>query len=125
MNRNLETAGERIAIVCALPWVDELIDEATGRERNDMDSGAASVAVHVESTNRPFDTTAWEPLTRGAWRLRDEVVIEDVCSSGFDLHVGGGPDHAELRWLRGSEFASATWLPADRPIVDVLRSSLA
>ncbi len=106
MTGTLETAGERITIACDLPWVDELIKEATGGEPNGMDSGPATIAVQVESTNRPFGTSAWEPLTRGAWRLRDEVVIEDACSSGFDLRVSGRPDHAEFtfRWrppLRG------------------------
>jgi hypothetical protein len=100
VNRILETAGERIAIACAMPWVDELIDEATARDRQTESFGPVSLAVNVESSNKPFDTAAWEPLTRGAWRFRDEVVMEDVCSSGFDMRALGGPDHPEFtfRW---------------------------
>jgi hypothetical protein len=98
--KTFETAGERIAISCALPWVTDLIEEATATEGLSGDFGQGTLTVEVESTNRPFETTAWEPLTRGAWRRRDEVVIEDACSSGFDMHVQGGPDHAEFvfRW---------------------------
>lgn len=100
MRGTLETAGERIAIDCALPWVDDLIAEATAGERRDDSSGPATIDVRVESSNRSFDTTDWEPLTRGAWRLRDEVVIEDACSSGFDLRLQGRPDHVDFtfRW---------------------------
>jgi hypothetical protein len=106
----LETAGERISIECALPWVDELIEEATAHACHHEDNGPVTLAVRVESTSRPFDTTAWEPLTRGAWRLRDKVVIEDACSSGFDLCLQGAPDNAEFtfRWrppLRGQAAA--------------------
>ena len=66
----LTTAGERIAIDCDLPWVDELINEATAGERRDADAERATLAVRVESSSRPFHTTAWEPVTRGAWRWR-------------------------------------------------------
>ena len=88
----LATAGERILIGCDLPWVDELIAEATAGERRKGDTERATVAVQVESSNRAFDTGAWEPLTRGAWRLRNEVVIEDACSSGFNVLVHGEPE---------------------------------
>jgi hypothetical protein len=98
--RTLETAGEQIEIACALPWVSELIEEAAAAESHAGDFGPGTLTVEVESTNRAFETDAWEPLTRGAWRRRDEVVIEDACSSGFDMHLHGGPDHAEFtfRW---------------------------
>jgi hypothetical protein len=100
VRRILETAGERIAIDSALPWVDNLIEEATAGERRDVDSGTATLAVHIESSNRPFEITDWEPLTRDAWRFRDEVVIEDACSSGFDMHLRGRPDSIDFtfRW---------------------------
>jgi hypothetical protein len=87
MKVTLETAGERIAIDCALPWVDELIDEAAAGELDTWSASPPTLAVRVESTNRSFVDGEWEPLTRGAWRLQDCVVIEDVCSSGFDVMV--------------------------------------
>ena len=106
MDGILETGGERLHIISAIPWVDELIDEATSGAVHHGDDTAASVVVNIESTNRAFDTSSWEPLTRSAWRLRDEVVMEDVCSSGFDLRLRCTPDDVEFtyRWrprLRG------------------------
>jgi 8-oxo-dGTP diphosphatase len=38
--------------------------------------------------------------------------------------VAGTPvprEHAALRWLSADELDSVGWLPADRPIVDLLR----
>jgi hypothetical protein len=111
MKGTLQTAGEQIAIDCVLRWVAELIDEAAAGELAEGDPGTATtLAVCVESTNRPFHNAAWEPLTRGAWRLGDEVVIEDVCSSGFDLLVHGRRELPEFsfRWrpaLRGQASA--------------------
>jgi hypothetical protein len=98
--RTLETAGERIDITCSLPWVAELIEEVTGSNGHGTESGPGTLAVEVESTNRAFETSGWEPLTRGAWKRQDEVVMEDVCSSGFDLRVHAGPHHTEFtfRW---------------------------
>lgn len=110
MKGTLQTAGEQIAIDCALPWVAELIDEAAAGELAKAVSGTATLAVCVESTNRSFHDATWEPLTRGAWRLGEEVVIEDVCSSGFDLLLNGGRELPEFnfRWrptLRGQAAA--------------------
>ncbi len=113
MKRTLQTAGERISIESALPWVDALIDEATAGDLDAWNVGAPTLAVQVQSSNRPFANVAWEPLTRGAWKSRDGVVIEDVCSSGFDLQVRvteGTPEFS-FRWrpaLRGQ--AAATLL---------------
>ena len=106
----LTTAGERIAIDCDLSWVDELIDEATAGERRDADAERATLAVRVESSSRPFHTTAWEPVTRGAWRRAKEVVMEDVCGSGFDLRLAGAAERMDFtyRWrpkLRGQVVA--------------------
>lgn len=108
MNGVLETGGEHLQINCAIPWVEELIDEAApGDLRHVEHAGAnATVTVNIESTSRAFHNAAWEPLTRGAWRQRDEVVMEDVCSSGFDLHLccASGDAEFNFRWrphLRG------------------------
>ena len=106
----LTTAGERIAIDCDLAWVDELINEATAGERRDADAERATLAVRVESSSRPFHTTAWEPVTRGAWRRAKEVVLEDVCGSGFDLRLASGAErHYEPRampYFRRSHISS-------------------
>lgn len=110
MKRTLPTAGEVISIDSALPWVDALIDEAAAGELDSWNVGAPTVAVHVDSSNRAFDHVSWEPLTRGAWKSREGVVIEDVCSSGFDLlaRVGGDAPEFSFRWrpaLRGQAAA--------------------
>jgi hypothetical protein len=104
--RTLVTAGERVAIACALPWVGALIEEAAPTERDESGFGPATLTVDVESSKRAFDTAGWEPLTRGAWRRGGEVVIEDACSSGFDLRLHTAAEHPEFtfRWrpqLRG------------------------
>ena len=41
--------------------------------------------------------------------------------------VSGEPrahEHAELRWLAAGELDGVDWLPADRPLVDLLRAGL-
>jgi hypothetical protein len=99
----LTTAGERIAINCELPWVDALIDEAVSGERRNLNGEEPTLAVHIESSSRSFPTIGWEPVTRGAWRLGNEVVMEDVCGSGFDLRLrcGPGPLLFSYRWRPG------------------------
>lgn len=116
MNGVLDSGGERLQIGSAIAWVDELIEEATAGEIHRGDRQGASVMVNVESTNRAFHSNAWEPLTRGAWRQRDEVVMEDVCSSGFDLHVRCTPDDVEFtyRWRPRPRGQAAAWLLRSR-----------
>jgi hypothetical protein len=88
MNATLETGGERLLITSAIPWVGELIEEAAAGElRRYNPDHPASVVVNIESSNHAYITSSWEPLTRGAWRQGNEVVMEDVCSSGFDLRL--------------------------------------
>jgi hypothetical protein len=87
MARYLDTAGERIAIECSLPWVAELIAEGSGGQLAKSVPPGVSINVHVEREREPFRTRGWEPLTRGAWRRQAEVVVENACTSGFDLHV--------------------------------------
>jgi hypothetical protein len=106
MNATLETGGERLRITCAIPWVAELIEEAAAGELHRDDHHPASVDVNVESSNHAFEISSWEPLTRGAWRQQSEVVIEDACSSGFDVRLLGTREVTDFtfRWrprLRG------------------------
>jgi len=96
----LDTAGERLAIDCALPWVAELVAEGAGGELRDGSFGDATVHVGIESDRRPFATDGWEPLTRGAWARGGEVVLENACTTGFDLRLECSAEQASFtyRW---------------------------
>lgn len=60
-------------------------------------------------------------------RLGDDVPVQDgggVLRVWTGRIVAGTPvprEHAALRWLSADELDSVDWLPADRPIVDLLR----
>jgi hypothetical protein len=96
----LHTAGERLAIESGLPWLEELIREGAGGELTESESAPASVRVHVEAERRPFDTRGWEVLARGAWQRDGELVMENACTAGFDLHLRCTPNQAifTYRW---------------------------
>jgi hypothetical protein len=111
----LSTAGARVSVDCALPWVEELIAEGTGRE---LESGAvsgASLHVRVQDDRGPFDTRGWQGVTRGAWCRSGEVVVENACTAGFDLRLTCTPSHAEFTYR---------WRPSrrDRTASRILRS---
>lgn len=113
MNATLETGGERLHINCAIRWVGDLIEEAAAGELRRDDQHRATVIVNVESSSNAYDTSSWEPLTRGAWRRHGEVVIEDACSSGFDVRLLAAGEVTEftLRWRpRMSGRAASTLL---------------
>jgi hypothetical protein len=114
MRATLDTAGERVAIECALPWVAELITEGACGALEGRDGRGATALIRVEAGGQPFDTRGWQPLTRGAWHRDGEVVVENACTAGFDLHVKGAP-HPELTYR---------WRPPvrDRVVARVLRS---
>ena len=100
MTAFLASGGECVQFESALPWVMELIEEGAAGELRPTRSSIASMHVQVEAAHQAFDIDGWEPLTRGAWRRDREVVIENVCTSGFDLHFWYTVDHADLtfRW---------------------------
>jgi len=111
----LDTAGERLSIESSLPWVMDLIAEGAAGELRLSDPSAASVKVRVEAERRSFDTSGWRLLARGAWERNGELVLENACTAGFDLHVSCRSDHAEFTYR---------WRPPrrDRAAARVLRS---
>lgn len=115
MRAFLETAGERVAFECSLPWVADLIAEGAGGELVETESARASVEVRVEARRQAFATDGWELLARGAWRRDGEVVVENACTAGFDLHLRCLPDRADFTYR---------WRPPvrDRAAARVLRS---
>src|SRR5438128_945955 len=117
MHGYLETAGELIDVESALDWASRLIVEAADGELHAAPrGGTASIAVRIEADDGPFDTAGWEQVTRGAWRRRDEVVIRDACTAGFDLHVRGGTGAPEFtfRWRPPVRSHAAAWLLRSR-----------
>jgi hypothetical protein len=100
MHAFLDTAGERLAIECSLSWVTDLIAEGASGELKESDAAGASLTMRVEADRRTFDTRGWDLLARGAWVRKGELVIENACTAGFDLHVRCTPEHAVFtyRW---------------------------
>jgi hypothetical protein len=111
----LETAGESLAIESELDWVAELIAEGCAGELRPGGADGASVSVRVEKERRPFRTSGWQLLTRGAWRHDGMVVVENICTAGFDLHLSYSGDGVQLTYR---------WRPPrrDRAAARVLRS---
>lgn len=100
MNGHLFTAGECVALSSSLDWVSDLIAEGAGDDLRSGDAAEASVFVRVEAERSPFETRGWELLARGVRRRAGKVVIENVCTAGFDVHVscsGGWPEFT-YRW---------------------------
>jgi hypothetical protein len=83
----LHTAGEVVQLDSQVGWVSALLREgsagtlAAGRSTN------PTLRVTIERSGRAFETPRWTPVTRDAWSLHGRVVIENVCSSGFDLRA--------------------------------------
>ena len=116
MHGFLDTAGECLDIECALPWVAELLAEGSGGELRQGEASNTSVRVSVEAGGQAFRTDGWEVLTRGAWRRSGEVVVEDACTAGFDLHVRCTRERAEFtyRWRPPLRDRAAAWLLRSR-----------
>jgi hypothetical protein len=83
----LDTAGETLALSSELEWVAELMLEGAAEGLRRAEATKPSVHIRVESTASAFDTRRWDVLTRGAWQREGEVVVENACTSGFDLHL--------------------------------------
>src|SRR3954452_4739089 len=109
MLASFESAGLHVDIDCELPWVGDLISEGTAGELCPPAGLPASLRVQVESDRRPFTAPGWRYMSRGVWERRDEVVIEDVCTTGFDLHAEVLGDRATFtyRWRPGPRSRTA------------------
>jgi hypothetical protein len=100
MQAVLDTAGERLQVDCEPAWIAELLAEgAAGAMWTGSDFGS-TVDIRIEADRRPFQTKRWPLLARGATAHDGEVVVENVLTSGFDVHVRCADEHAELtfRW---------------------------
>jgi hypothetical protein len=115
MAETLDTAGERLQIHSDLGWVSDVIEEgAAGSLRTGAEPGA-TVSIAVEADKTAFNTRDWPLLARGARARGNDVVIENVLTSGFDVLVHCSEEHAEFTFR---------WRPParDRVVARVLRS---
>jgi len=111
----LHTAGERVELTCALPWIADALTEGAAGQLTSVDGAAPDIRVTVERDSAAFDVTGWRVLTRDAWYREGQVVIRNACSSGLDLWVTAGEPTVEL---------TARWRPSgrERALAAVARS---
>ncbi|MFL6048699.1 MAG: hypothetical protein ACJ738_02895 [Gaiellales bacterium] len=91
-----------IRIESDLDWVDELLTEgAAGQLEPSALQDGRPLLLRIEAEGRPFSRRGWEIVTRGVWRHGCETIFENVCATGFDLHleVSGGTAAFTYRWL--------------------------
>jgi hypothetical protein len=115
MRSILHTAGERVELTCAVPWIGDVIAEGAAGQLTPADGVTPDVRVTVERDPAAFDVTGWRVLTRDAWYRDGQVIIGNACSSGLDLRVTVGEPTVEL---------TARWRPAgkERALAAVARS---
>ncbi len=96
----LPTAGERLAILCPQGWIAERLVEGADGCFIPGPPDSPTVRIRVETDRKPFPVAGWTPLARDAWCRDGHVVLQDVATSGFDLHAwwdGPVPDLV-MRW---------------------------
>jgi hypothetical protein len=96
----LDSAGERLFFECSLPWVTNLLAEGAAGELKEGSAPDASVVIQVEAEQRPFVDTSWDFVARGVFRREGEVVVENACTSGFDIRLEPTPERFvfSYRW---------------------------
>lgn len=85
--RAVTTAGEHVAVDCDVAWLSTLLAQAAAGELAETAGPGETVRLQVQADRRPFGRDGWELVGRGAWAAPPRVLIEDACSSGFDLQV--------------------------------------
>lgn len=91
MGITVRTASEVVEIDCALPWLDELIREALHGAYGMGGMQRPTMRLEIERSRDAFPIDQWPSLTRGTWHRNGDLVMRDVCTSGFDLLARPGP----------------------------------
>jgi hypothetical protein len=100
MHELLPSAGEYVELSCDVDWVADLLLESASGALLSPAAARATLSIRVERSRRPFPSAGWRVLTRGAWTRPGELVVLDVCTSGFDLHadLAADPPVFTYRW---------------------------
>ena len=101
----VDTAGERLGLDVGPRRLRKLLIEGLAGEDRPGSDAEATVLVRVERSRAAFPTYGWLPLTRGVRHDAGQVVLEDACGTGFDLH---------LAVAQGRLVVTARWRPSAR-----------
>jgi hypothetical protein len=104
----IESCGETLAMHSDIDWVHSLLQEGNdGAAR--AGQSASTLSIHVEATSSSFPLRGLTPLTRTAWSGSGEVVIADVCGSGFDVRLKQAGSRADftVRWRPSASRSAA------------------
>ena len=114
--RAVTTAGERVLVDCDIPWLSTLLADAAAGELSEADASDETVRLQVQADRRPFDRDGWALVGRGAWAAPPRALIEDACSSGFDLRVDprGSVLHVTARYRPAPRTRAANMLLGTR-----------
>jgi hypothetical protein len=85
--RAVTTAGERVLVQCHIKWLSALLADAAAGELSEAVTSDETVRLQIQADRRPFDRDGWALIGRGVWASPPRALIEDACSSGFDLQV--------------------------------------
>lgn len=83
----ITTAGERVAVDCALPRLAALLRASTAGELAEGSAEGQTVHLELQAGRQPFDVSGWTLIGRGTWADPPRAVLADACSSGFDLLI--------------------------------------
>ncbi len=116
MRALLDTAGERVEVTCAVPWISAVLTEGAAGQLAADDGTAPGVRITVEHESAAFGVDGWRVLTRDAWCRPGQVIIRDACSSGLDLRVTADGTALEVtaRWRPSGKGRVATALLRSR-----------
>src|SRR5258707_11294580 len=81
------TAGERVAVHCAAPRLAALLESGMAGELSEASAAGETVHLELQAERQPFGRQGWTLVGRGAWAAPPRALLEDACSSGFDLQV--------------------------------------
>ena len=84
--------------VGSLPRPQDVVDVLFAQDRGDAVDAAhfedvvrkavdETVRLQIQGDRQPFERDGWALVGRGAWAAPPRALIEDACSSGFDLQV--------------------------------------
>jgi hypothetical protein len=114
--RATTTAGERVLVDCAIGWLSRLLTDAAAGELSEAAAIGETVRLQIQADRRPFDRDGWTLIGRGAWAASPRALIEDACSSGFDLLVDprGSVLHVAARYRPAPRTRAANVLLGSR-----------